>query len=87
MDDSSPYEPVAPNRHPDAFRLASISSGITGWNFFSLCTWSCPIRGGIFVLERVSWRSITTIKGVVKVLASMFPRLLSNSQLSSWLLI
>lgn len=30
MDDSSPYEPVAPNRHPDAFRLASISSGITG---------------------------------------------------------
>ncbi|KAF0033398.1 hypothetical protein F2P81_013464 [Scophthalmus maximus] len=26
MDDSSPYEPVAPNRHPDAFRLASISS-------------------------------------------------------------
>lgn len=29
MDDSSPYEPVAPNRHPDAFRLASISSGIT----------------------------------------------------------
>lgn len=28
MDDSSPYEPVAPNRHPDAFRLASISSGI-----------------------------------------------------------
>lgn len=30
MDDSSPYEPVAPNRHPDAFRLASISSGIAG---------------------------------------------------------
>lgn len=29
MDDSSPYEPVAPNRHPDAFGLASISSGIT----------------------------------------------------------
>ncbi|XP_028434441.1 GDNF family receptor alpha-2 [Perca flavescens] len=28
MDDSSPYEPVAPNRHPDAFRLASISSGM-----------------------------------------------------------
>uniref|UniRef100_H3CEC3 GDNF/GAS1 domain-containing protein n=1 Tax=Tetraodon nigroviridis TaxID=99883 RepID=H3CEC3_TETNG len=28
MDESSPYEPVAPNRHPDAFRLASISSGI-----------------------------------------------------------
>uniref|UniRef100_A0A3P8W8D6 GDNF family receptor alpha 2 n=1 Tax=Cynoglossus semilaevis TaxID=244447 RepID=A0A3P8W8D6_CYNSE len=27
MDDSSPYEPVPPNRHPDAFRLASISSG------------------------------------------------------------
>uniref|UniRef100_A0A3Q3WDX0 GDNF/GAS1 domain-containing protein n=1 Tax=Mola mola TaxID=94237 RepID=A0A3Q3WDX0_MOLML len=27
MDDSSPYEPVAPNRHPDMFRLASISSG------------------------------------------------------------
>uniref|UniRef100_A0A3B4ZGB1 GDNF family receptor alpha-2-like n=1 Tax=Stegastes partitus TaxID=144197 RepID=A0A3B4ZGB1_9TELE len=27
MEDSSPYEPVAPNRHPDAFRLASISSG------------------------------------------------------------
>lgn len=34
MDDSSPYEPVAPNRHPDAFRLASISSGIAGWIFF-----------------------------------------------------
>jgi len=30
MDDSSPYEPVAPNRHPDAFRLASISSGTAG---------------------------------------------------------
>lgn len=30
MDDLSPYEPVAPNRHPDAFRLASISSGIAG---------------------------------------------------------
>lgn len=30
IDDSSPYEPVAPNRHPDAFRLASISSGMTG---------------------------------------------------------
>lgn len=33
MDDSSPYEPVpqpAPNRHHDAFRLASISSGIKG---------------------------------------------------------
>uniref|UniRef100_A0A672JKC1 GDNF family receptor alpha 2 n=1 Tax=Salarias fasciatus TaxID=181472 RepID=A0A672JKC1_SALFA len=28
--DSSPYEPVAPNRHPDAFRLASISSGMAG---------------------------------------------------------
>ncbi|XP_054467135.1 GDNF family receptor alpha-2-like [Anoplopoma fimbria] len=28
MDDSSPYEPVAPNRHPDVFRLASISSGM-----------------------------------------------------------
>ncbi|XP_029960579.1 GDNF family receptor alpha-2-like [Salarias fasciatus] len=28
MEDSSPYEPVAPNRHPDAFRLASISSGM-----------------------------------------------------------
>ncbi|KAL6114388.1 gfra2 [Pungitius sinensis] len=28
VDDSSPYEPVAPNRHPDAFRLASISSGM-----------------------------------------------------------
>lgn len=36
MDDSSPYEPVpqhAPNRHHDAFRLASISSGITGLKF------------------------------------------------------
>ncbi|TDH13156.1 hypothetical protein EPR50_G00055750 [Perca flavescens] len=33
MDDSSPYEPVAPNRHPDAFRLASISSGITALIF------------------------------------------------------
>ena len=31
MEDSSPYEPVAPNRHPDAFRLASISSGIAGF--------------------------------------------------------
>lgn len=32
MDDLSPYEPVpqlSPNRHHDAFRLASISSGIT----------------------------------------------------------
>ncbi|KAM9858957.1 GDNF family receptor alpha-2-like [Aulostomus maculatus] len=28
VDDLSPYEPVAPNRHPDAFRLASISSGM-----------------------------------------------------------
>lgn len=28
IEDSSPYEPVAPNRHPDAFRLASISSGM-----------------------------------------------------------
>ncbi|XP_034004401.1 GDNF family receptor alpha-2-like [Trematomus bernacchii] len=28
MDDSSPYEPVAPSRHHDAFRLASISSGM-----------------------------------------------------------
>ncbi|KAM9392771.1 GDNF family receptor alpha-2-like isoform 1-T2 [Pholidichthys leucotaenia] len=28
VEDSSPYEPVAPNRHPDAFRLASISSGM-----------------------------------------------------------
>ncbi|XP_077377424.1 GDNF family receptor alpha-2-like [Festucalex cinctus] len=28
MDDSSPYEPVAPGRHQDAFRLASISSGM-----------------------------------------------------------
>ncbi|XP_010765832.1 uncharacterized protein [Notothenia coriiceps] len=27
MDDSSPYEPVAPSRQHDAFRLASISSG------------------------------------------------------------
>ncbi|KAM9811087.1 GDNF family receptor alpha-2-like [Neosynchiropus ocellatus] len=27
-DDVSPYEPVAPNRQPDAFRLASISSGM-----------------------------------------------------------
>ncbi|XP_053726832.1 GDNF family receptor alpha-2-like [Synchiropus splendidus] len=27
-DDVSPYEPVAPSRHPDAFRLASISSGM-----------------------------------------------------------
>lgn len=27
-DDMSPYEPVAPNRHPDVFRLASISSGM-----------------------------------------------------------
>uniref|UniRef100_A0A3Q3WE04 GDNF/GAS1 domain-containing protein n=1 Tax=Mola mola TaxID=94237 RepID=A0A3Q3WE04_MOLML len=32
MDDSSPYEPVAPNRHPDMFRLASISSGIKTCN-------------------------------------------------------
>ncbi|XP_061584922.1 GDNF family receptor alpha-2-like isoform X1 [Cololabis saira] len=28
IEDSSPYEPVAPNRQPDAFRLASISSGM-----------------------------------------------------------
>ncbi|MEQ2170959.1 hypothetical protein GOODEAATRI_005860 [Goodea atripinnis] len=28
MEDSSPYEPVAPNRQPDVFGLASISSGI-----------------------------------------------------------
>ncbi|XP_061673702.1 GDNF family receptor alpha-2-like isoform X1 [Syngnathoides biaculeatus] len=28
VDDSSPYEPVAPGRHQDAFRLASISSGM-----------------------------------------------------------
>ncbi|XP_047238662.1 GDNF family receptor alpha-2-like [Girardinichthys multiradiatus] len=27
MEDSSPYEPVAPNRQPDVFGLASISSG------------------------------------------------------------
>ncbi|XP_037536597.1 GDNF family receptor alpha-2-like [Nematolebias whitei] len=27
MEDSSPYEPVAPNRQPDVSRLASISSG------------------------------------------------------------
>lgn len=27
VDDSSPYEPVAANRQPDTFRLASISSG------------------------------------------------------------
>lgn len=33
MDDSSPYEPVAPNRHPDVFRLASISSGIARLTF------------------------------------------------------
>lgn len=46
MDDSSPYEPVAPNRHPDAFRLASISSGIAGWIFFSPCIWSSLIRRG-----------------------------------------
>uniref|UniRef100_A0A1A8FR44 Glial cell line derived neurotrophic factor family receptor alpha 2a n=1 Tax=Nothobranchius korthausae TaxID=1143690 RepID=A0A1A8FR44_9TELE len=28
MEDSSPYEPVAPNRQPDVSRLASISSGM-----------------------------------------------------------
>ncbi|XP_038130741.1 GDNF family receptor alpha-2-like [Cyprinodon tularosa] len=28
MEDSSPYEPVAPNRQPDVFGLASISSGM-----------------------------------------------------------
>ncbi|XP_041856493.1 GDNF family receptor alpha-2-like isoform X2 [Melanotaenia boesemani] len=28
MENSSPYEPVAPNRHPDVFRLAAISSGM-----------------------------------------------------------
>ncbi|KAM4578795.1 GDNF family receptor alpha-2-like [Fundulus diaphanus] len=28
MEDSSPYEPVSPNRQPDAFGLASISSGM-----------------------------------------------------------
>lgn len=27
--ETSPYEPVAPVRHPDAFRLASIISGTT----------------------------------------------------------
>uniref|UniRef100_A0A3Q3A126 GDNF family receptor alpha 2 n=1 Tax=Kryptolebias marmoratus TaxID=37003 RepID=A0A3Q3A126_KRYMA len=29
MEDSSPYEPVAPNRQPDVSRLASISSGFS----------------------------------------------------------
>lgn len=73
MDDSSPYEPVAPNRHPDAFRLASISSGIAGWIFFFFFSpWSPLIRRGIFVLEKVNWRLITTIKGLVKTLHQCF---------------
>lgn len=45
MDDLSPYEPVAPNRHPDAFRLASISSGITGLIFI---TTVFHMKGSVF---------------------------------------
>lgn len=41
-------------------------------DFFSLCTWSSLIRGGIFVLERVNWRLITTIKRDVKTLHQCF---------------
>lgn len=33
VDDSSPYEPVAANRQPDTFRLASISSGTAALTF------------------------------------------------------
>lgn len=29
MEDLSPYEPIAPNRQPDEFGLAAISSGTT----------------------------------------------------------
>lgn len=61
MDDSSPYEPVAPNRHPDTFRLASISSGIAGLIFAVHLVFSHK-RRDIF-LERVNERLITTIRG------------------------
>lgn len=50
MDDSSPYEPVAANRQPDTFRLASISSGTAALTFTG--------RGHLF-LERL----IPTVRG------------------------
>lgn len=51
VDDSSPYEPVAANRQPDTFRLASISSG------------TAALGGGGAALG-VNWRLRTTIGGI-----------------------
>ncbi|TNN42226.1 GDNF family receptor alpha-2 [Liparis tanakae] len=57
MDDSSPYEPVAPNRHPDAFRLASISSAVSSILSKAPCT----------CVSRVSSRDALQVHGGVLV--------------------
>lgn len=88
MDDSSPYEPVAPNRHPDAFRLASISSGIAGWVFFFFTVHlEFSYKKGDICSREGELEVNNNNKGACEEPASMFPRQHSNSQLSSWLII
>lgn len=88
MDDSSPYEPVAPNRHPDAFRLASISSGIAGWIFFFFTVHlEFSHKKGDICSREGELEVNNNNKGACEDPASMFPRQHSNSQLSSWLIV